>query len=47
MSQEVSQDSLYQQAAESYGSALGRLARAYEFDVEARRDLLQDIHLQL
>ena len=47
VSQEVSQDSLYQQAAESYGSALGRLARAYEFDVEARRDLLQDIHLQL
>jgi RNA polymerase sigma-70 factor, ECF subfamily len=43
----VSQDSLYEQAAGTYGSALDRLARAYELDPEARRDLLQEIHLQL
>jgi RNA polymerase sigma-70 factor (ECF subfamily) len=43
----VSQDSLYEQAAEAYGSSLDRLARAYELDPEARRDLLQDIHLNL
>jgi len=43
----VSQDSLYEQAAETYGSSLDRLARAYELDAEARRDLLQDIHLHL
>lgn len=43
----VSQDSLYEQAAASYGSALDRLGRAYELDPEARRDLLQEIHLQL
>ena len=41
------QDSLYQQAAETHGPALERLARAYEFDPDARRDLLQEIHLQL
>jgi RNA polymerase sigma-70 factor (ECF subfamily) len=45
--EEVSQDSLYEQAAEDYGSSLDRLARAYELDPEARRDLLQEIHLQL
>ncbi len=44
---EVSQDSLYEQAADTYGSSLDRLARAYELDPEARRDLLQDIHLHL
>lgn len=38
---------VYEEAAERYGSALERLARAYEADAEARRDLLQDIHLQL
>jgi len=43
----VSQDSLYDEAAEAYGAALDRLARAYELDPEARRDLLQEIHLQL
>ncbi len=43
----VSQDSLYGQAAETYGPALDRLARAYELDPDARRDLLQDIHLDL
>jgi RNA polymerase sigma-70 factor (ECF subfamily) len=43
----VNQDSLYDQAAEAHASALDRLARAYEFDPDARRDLLQEIHLQL
>jgi RNA polymerase sigma-70 factor (ECF subfamily) len=42
-----SQDSLYRETADNYGASLDRLARAYEFDLEARRDLLQDIHLQL
>ncbi len=40
-------DELYQQAARDYGPALERLARAYESDPEARRDLLQDIHIAL
>jgi RNA polymerase sigma-70 factor (ECF subfamily) len=44
---EMNQDSLYEQAAETYGASLDRLARAYEFDADARRDLLQEIHLQL
>jgi RNA polymerase sigma-70 factor (ECF subfamily) len=43
----VSQDSLYEQAADAYGASLDRLARAYELDPEARRDLLQDVHLHL
>jgi len=38
---------MYKQAADTYGASLDRLARAYEFDPEARRDLLQDIHLHL
>jgi RNA polymerase sigma-70 factor (ECF subfamily) len=42
-----SQDDLYQQVADTYGASLQRLARAYEADPDARRDLLQDIHLQL
>src|SRR3954447_755909 len=37
----VNQDSLYEQAAETHGSAIDRLARAYEFDPDARGDLLQ------
>jgi RNA polymerase sigma-70 factor (ECF subfamily) len=41
------QDNLYQEAANTYGPSLHRLARAYEADSDARRDLLQDIHLQL
>lgn len=44
---DLSQDSLYEQAVETFGSALDRVARAYELDSEARRDLLQDIHLHL
>jgi RNA polymerase sigma-70 factor (ECF subfamily) len=44
---EQSQDDLYKKAAEDYGSSLERLARAYEADPDRRRDLLQDIHLQV
>ena len=47
MKQDTSQDALYRQMAEAHGSSLERLARAYEFDAETRRDLLQEIHLQL
>ena len=43
----VSQDELYREVADSYGSSLDSLARAYEADPETRRDLMQDIHLQL
>lgn len=43
----ASQDSLYQDAARTYGAALERLARAYEADPDVRRDLLQDIHVAL
>lgn len=43
----LSQDSRYEQAADTFGPALDRLARAYELDPDMRRDLLQEIHLQL
>lgn len=42
-----SQDDLYRQATETYGSALDRLVQAYEFDADKRRDLLQEVHLSL
>jgi RNA polymerase sigma-70 factor, ECF subfamily len=42
-----SQDELYQRAAREYGTALGRLAHAYEADPDRSRDLLQEIHLAL
>jgi RNA polymerase sigma-70 factor (ECF subfamily) len=45
--QDVSQDSLYEQVVGAYGPALARLARAYEFNPETRRDLLQEIHFHL
>jgi RNA polymerase sigma-70 factor (ECF subfamily) len=41
------QDDLYRDATATYGPALERLARGYEFNVEDRRDLLQEIHLAL
>lgn len=44
---EASQDDRYREAAVAYGSALERLARAYEADADHRRDLLQEIHLAL
>src|SRR3974390_1733369 len=40
-------EDLYEEAVRSHGSALDRLVRAYEADPEARRDLLQDVHLAL
>ena len=43
----ASRDELYAEAARTCGPALDRLARAYEADVEARRDLLQEIHIAL
>jgi RNA polymerase sigma-70 factor (ECF subfamily) len=42
-----SQDERYAGAAGEYGTALGRLARAYEADPDIRTDLLQEIHLAL
>jgi RNA polymerase sigma-70 factor, ECF subfamily len=38
---------MYKDAADQFGSALERLARAYEMDPEKRRDLIQEIHFQL
>jgi RNA polymerase sigma-70 factor (ECF subfamily) len=42
-----SQDRLYQEAVAVYAASLERLVKAYEKDVDKRRDLLQDIHLAL
>ena len=44
---QASQDDLYNEAANKFGSSLERLASAYEADPEKRRDLSQDIHFQL
>ena len=41
------QDSLYAEAAATFGPALQRLARAYEPDADRRLDLLQEIHVAL
>ena len=38
---------LYEQVVAAFGSAIARLARAYERDDDRRQDLLQDIHLAL
>jgi RNA polymerase sigma-70 factor (ECF subfamily) len=43
----MSRDELYDDTAVTFGPALERLARSYEFDSEKRRDLLQEIHLAL
>jgi RNA polymerase sigma-70 factor (ECF subfamily) len=43
----ASQDELYQRVVREYGSALGRLAYAYEADEDRRRDLVQEIHIAL
>lgn len=45
--EQLSQDQLYTRAVEQYGSALDRLARGYEREADRRRDLLQEIHLEL
>jgi RNA polymerase sigma-70 factor, ECF subfamily len=44
---QTNQDGLYAEALDEFGPALERLARAYEADLEKRRDLSQDIHFQL
>jgi RNA polymerase sigma-70 factor (ECF subfamily) len=44
---ESTQDDLYKEAVANYGPALVRLARAWEFDQDARKDLLQEMHLAL
>jgi RNA polymerase sigma-70 factor (ECF subfamily) len=44
---QTNQDGLYGEALDQFGPALERLARAYEADPEKRRDLSQDIQLQL
>jgi RNA polymerase sigma-70 factor, ECF subfamily len=41
------QDALYKDSVVQFGGALDRLATAYEFDPEKRRDLLQEIHFSL
>ncbi|HEY3742225.1 MAG TPA: sigma-70 family RNA polymerase sigma factor [Bryobacteraceae bacterium] len=41
------QDELYGDAAQTYGAAIDRLARAYEADSDRRRDLVQEIHVAL
>jgi len=41
------QEQLYVRAAEQFGAALERLACGYERDTDRRRDLLQEIHLEL
>jgi RNA polymerase sigma-70 factor, ECF subfamily len=38
---------MYQEAAAEFGHALERLATAYEWDPDKRRDLLQEIHFSL
>ncbi|HXA38634.1 MAG TPA: sigma-70 family RNA polymerase sigma factor [Phenylobacterium sp.] len=45
MDRQVGQDERYATAAAEFGGAIERLARAYEAQVEARRDLVQDIHV--
>jgi RNA polymerase sigma-70 factor (ECF subfamily) len=40
-------DARYREARDAYGPALARLARGYEREADARRDLLQDIHVAL
>jgi RNA polymerase sigma-70 factor (ECF subfamily) len=42
-----SQDDLYRDAADKFGAAMERLARAYEADPEKCRDLSQNIHFEL
>jgi RNA polymerase sigma-70 factor (ECF subfamily) len=41
------QDDRYVRAADVFGPALERLARAYEADADQQKDLLQDIHFAL
>jgi RNA polymerase sigma-70 factor (ECF subfamily) len=43
----TSQAGLYDQAVETFGAAIERLAQSYELDDHKRQDLLQNIHLNL
>jgi RNA polymerase sigma-70 factor (ECF subfamily) len=43
----VSQDDRYSLAVAAFGPALQRLVRSFEADADQRRDLLQEIHLEL
>jgi RNA polymerase sigma-70 factor (ECF subfamily) len=45
--QDANQEQLYEEAVNTFGAALERVARAYEADPHRRQDLLQDIHLAL
>lgn len=42
-----SQDTLYAEANSAHGAAIRRVARGYEADPERRRDLLQEMHVEL
>lgn len=42
-----SREALFDEVIAAYGPALERLARAYEADADARRDLLQEVHIGL
>jgi RNA polymerase sigma-70 factor (ECF subfamily) len=44
---DAKQDELYRKAAAEFGTALDRLAHAYEAHPDRSRDLLQEIHLAL
>src|SRR5215831_16475687 len=41
------QDALYEQSITEHGAMIRRLGRGYEADPDRRRDLLQEIHLEL
>ena len=43
----IAQDKQYRLAALEFSEAIGRLAYAYEYDADKRKDLVQDIHLEL
>ena len=47
MDLKAGQDERYAGAADEFGGAIERLARAYEADADPRRDLIQDIHVAL
>ena len=47
LDREVTPNALYEQAADSYGPSLDRLACAYELDPDIRRDRLQYIHFHI
>ena len=43
----MAQDELFEQVIDTFGAALGRLARSYEAHPDKRRDLLQEIHFSI